>query len=339
MFRHILVPLDVSSRAERALPVAARLARFSDGKVVLLRVVSPSVEFVPYPTADSKMIRRLIGTGLEEARNYLDNITSVSSLISIPTETTVIVGQPAATILSVVDTHHIDLIVLCSHGYTGMKRWVLGSVAEKVAHHAPVPVLLLREGGPALVGTPPHAEGPMRALIPLDGSARAKVAIVPAAQLVAALSAPGPGALHLTRVVLPEVAKISPREREAIMHKAKQYLSATVEHIREGLVASPVADLKLAITWSVTIDDDIAAGIIRMAEDGEDTEDVGVSGSPDMIAMTTHGYSGLQRWVMGSVTERVLHATRLPLLIVRPQDMVDKDHQTQNKTTIPEIQQ
>ncbi len=339
MFRHILVPLDGSSRAERALPVAARLARFSDGKVVLLRVVSPSIEFVPYSTADPEMIQRLIDTDLEEARNYLDNITSVSSLISIPTETTVIVGQPAATILSVVDTHHIDLIVLCSHGYTGMKRWVLGSVAEKVAHHAPVPVLLLREGGPALVGTPPHAEGPMRALIPLDGSARAKAAIVPAAQLVAALSAPGPGALHLTRVVVPEVAKISPREREAIMHKAKQYLSATVEHIREGLVASPVADLKLAITWSVTIDDDIAAGIIRMAEDGEDTEDVGVSGSSDMIAMTTHGYSGLPRWVMGSVTGRVLHATRLPLLIVRPQDMVDKDHQTQNKTTIPEIQQ
>ncbi len=70
------------------------------------------------------------------------------------------------------------------------------------------------------------------------------------AKLVAALSAPGPGALHLTRVVvLPDEAKISTSEREAVMHKAKQYLRTTVEHLHEGLVAPAVADLKLAITW------------------------------------------------------------------------------------------
>ena len=146
-----------------------------------------------------------------------------------------IVGQAAATILSVAETQHIDLIGMCSHGYTGMKRWVLGSVAEKVMHDAPVPVLLLREGGPALVGTPPHAEGPLRALIPLDGSAGAKAALASAAQLIAALSAPGPGALHLTRVVaFPDAARTSQSEREALMHKAKQYLSTTAAHMREG---------------------------------------------------------------------------------------------------------
>ncbi len=134
----------------------------------------------------------------------------------------------------------------------------------------------------------------MRALIPLDGSARAKAALAPAAQLIAALSAPGPGALHLTRVVvLPNATKISQSEREAIMHKAKQYLSATVEQMREGLVASPVADLKLAITWSVTADDDSAAGILRVAEEGEDAHGAGDLGSSDLIAMATHGYSGL----------------------------------------------
>jgi len=327
MFHHILVPLDGSPRAEQALPVAARLARFSDGSVVLLRVVSPSTEFVPYPTEDPQIIQRLIETDLEEARNYLESIIHGSSLVNIHTETAVLVGQPAATILSVTEERHIDLVVLCSHGYTGMKRWVLGSVAEKVAHHTPIPVLLLHEGRPALVGTPPHAEGPLRALVPLDGSVQAKAALVPAAQLIAALSAPGPGALHLMRVVvLPGAAKISPSEREAIMHKAKQYLRATVEHIRQGLVAKPVADLKLAITWSVTIDDDIASGIIRVAEGGEDAEWAGAGDGSDVIAMATHGYSGLQRWAMGSVTERVLHATMLPLLIVRPPDVVTREH-------------
>jgi nucleotide-binding universal stress UspA family protein len=333
VFHRILVPLDGSSRAEQALPVAARLAHFSGGTIVLLRVVSPSPELGPYPVPDPWTIQPLNDADLVEARNYLDHISSVSVLIGVNTETTVIAGQSAATILSVVDTHHIDLIVLCSHGYTGMKRWALGSVAEKVAHHAPVPVLVLREGGPALVGTPPHAEGPLRALIPLDGSAGAKAVIVPAAQLVVALSAPGPGALHFTRVVvLPDAEQISQSEREAIMHKAKQYLSATVEHIRESLVASPVADLKLAMTWSVTIDDDLASAIIRVAEDGENTQGTGVFDGSDLIAMATHGYGGLQRWAMGSVTGRVLYATRFPLLIVRPSDVLDKWHQTQDKT-------
>jgi len=129
--------------------------------------------------------------------------------------------------------------------------------------------------------------------------------------------------------MLPDEAKISTSEREAMMHKAKQYLRTTVEHLRAGLVAPAVADLKLAITWSVTIDDDIASGIIRVAEEGEETQDAGGSGGSDLIAMATHGYSGLQRWTLGSVTERVLHASRLPLLIVPPPDLLDKEQQTQ----------
>lgn len=338
MFQHILVPLDGSSRAERALPVAARLAQAPDGTVVLLRVVDLPTEFVPYPGLDPRTLQAIIDADLAEARDYLDSITHLSSLSNVHTETRVIVGQPGDCILSVMDKHHIDLIVMCSHGYTGFKRWALGSVAEKVVHHAHAPVLLLREGGPALVGTPPNAEGPLRALIPLDGSARAKAAIAPAAQLVATLSTPGPGALHFTRVVvLSDAEQISQARREDMMHKAKQYLSTTVEHIREGLVASPVADLKLAMTWSVTIDDDIASGIIRVAEDGEDTAGTGVFDGSDLIAMATHGYSGWQRWALGSITERVLRATRLPLLIVRPPGLQDKEHQTQDRTAIAGI--
>jgi nucleotide-binding universal stress UspA family protein len=340
MFHHILVPLDGSERAEWALPVAARLAQASSGTVVLLRVVSPVTDFLWYPPIDPEVLQRIIDAELEEARTYLESQTHIGSLQDVHTEAVVIVGQPAAVILSVVEKQHCDLIVLCSHGYTGMKRWVLGSVAEKVSHHAPVPVLLLREGGPALVGTPSHAEGPLRALVPLDGSPRANAALVPAAHLIAALAAPGPGALHLTHVVrLSEVEKLSPSQREAVLHKAKEYLSTTAQHIREGLVASPLAELKLAITWSVTIADDIAEGILRVAQGGEDTQGAGVFGGANLIAMATHGYSGFQRWALGSITEQVLHATKLPLLIVRPQDMLEKADQTLDQPTLPAIEQ
>src|SRR6266576_5329505 len=100
------------------------------------------------------------------------------------------VGQPAVNILSAVDTRNIDLVVLCSHGYTGMTRWVLGSVAEKVARHARVPVLILREGGPLPAGPHPDITRPLRALVALDGSAHAKAALEPPASLIAALAAP-----------------------------------------------------------------------------------------------------------------------------------------------------
>ncbi len=333
MFRNILVPLDGSPRAEHALPVAARLAQASSGTVVLLHIISSSSEFEPYPASDALTRPTMNDATYIQVSNYLESIAYRSSLKDVRTEAIIIAGRPAATILSVVDTHLIDLIILCSHGYTGMKRWVLGSVADKVAHLAPVPVLVLREGGPTLVGTPPHAEGPLRALIPLDGTARAKAAIVPAAQLIAALSAPGPGALHFTRVVvLPDAEQISHSEREAIMHKAKQYLSATVGHIREGLVASPVADLKLALTWSVTIDDDIASGIVRVAEGSEGTQGIEASYSSDLIAMAT--FSG----TTGSIVGRVLCATRLPLLIVRPPDVLDEEHLTQDKMNLTGVQ-
>jgi len=259
---------------------------------------------------------------MADARNYLSRITQQSSLAGIDVETAVMIGQTVPSILSIVESNHVDLIVMCSHGYTGLKRWALGSVAEKITHQSSAPVLLLREGGPTLAGRYQHIIGPWRALIPLDGSTLAKEAIVPAAQLIAALSAPEQGELHLTRVVvLPDPEQISTSEREAIMHKAKQYLSNTVEHMRKGLVASTVADRRLAITWSVTIDDDIASGIIRIAEEGPDR---GASGSSDVIVMATHGLSGLQHWAMGSVTERVLQATRLPLLVVRPSESSGK---------------
>jgi nucleotide-binding universal stress UspA family protein len=316
MFRRIFIPLDGSSRAERAIPVAAHLARASGGKVILLQIVHSYLEFMAYPAASPETMQTIMDADMHDATNYLKSITRKTSLAGIDVETVVTLGQIVPSILSTVETHHVDLIVMCSHGYTGLKRWALGSVAEKIAHQACVPVLLLREGGPTLVGRYQHLAGPWRALVPLDGSTLAKEAIVPATQLIAALSAPKQSELHLTRVVglaNPEHATTS--GREAFTHKTKQYLSKTAEHIREGLIANSFADLGLAITWSVTVDNDIASGIVRAAEEGGDA---GEPGSSDLIVMATHGYSGWQRWSMDSVTERVLHSTKLPLLIVRP---------------------
>lgn len=322
MYQQILVPLDGSARAERAIPVAARLARASGGVVVLLRVAGLHSAFVPYPSGDPWTVQKIIDADVTEARDYVEGIAGLYRLKGVRVKTEVIVGSAANTILSVAEAGRFDLIVLCSHGASGVRRWMLGSVAEKVARYAPAPVLLLRDGGPTLADAPPE-EGALRVLIPLDGSAHAEAAMLPAARLIAALAAPGPAALHLFRVIaLLEPTESGQREWEALMREAKQYLSATVAHLREELNAGEQETAKLVTTWSVICDDDIAAGILRVAEAGEATYANGESGTSDVIGMATHGYGAIRRWALGSITERVLHASKLPLLIVRPPDMI-----------------
>ena len=85
MFHHILVPLDGSPRAERAIPVATRLARASGGTVVLLRVVRLAPDFVPYPAADPRTIQTIIDADFEEAKNYLQRVRSLGSLMDVHT--------------------------------------------------------------------------------------------------------------------------------------------------------------------------------------------------------------------------------------------------------------
>jgi nucleotide-binding universal stress UspA family protein len=341
MFQRILVPLDGSTRAERAIPVAARIARASGGAVVLVRAVNVAFGVLPSLVGEAPVVQSVLDADQAAAEEYLAAIKQAPELAGITTDTTVVSGPVGEVILAAAASSQADLIVLCSHGYTGMTRWALGSVAEKVARHGLVPVLVLREAGPVPAGLHPDATRPLRALVALDGSVLAKAALEPAASLIAALSAPAQGTLHLVRVVKPVMAdrkEKDPEGQEHFLYKAKRYLSATVEHMRLGLVAPAVANLKLPVTWSVAIDTDVAEGIVRVAENGEDAAGAGVFGRCDVIAMATHGLGGMQRWTMGSITERVLHATRLPLLIVRPPDLLDKSKVTWDAATLSAIQ-
>jgi nucleotide-binding universal stress UspA family protein len=107
---------------------------------------------------------------------------------------------------------------------------------------------------------------------------------------------------------------------EASLNMVREYLNATVGHIREGAIDPGISDLRIKFTSSVVADEDVAQGILGVSENGGSGEGNEVFEGCDVIAMTTNGYSGIQRWV-GSVTERILHTTRLPLLIVRPAEL------------------
>lgn len=210
-----------------------------------------------------------------------------------------------------------------------MKRWLLGSVAEKIARYTPAPVLILREAEPLRTHIRFDGMCAVRALVPLDTSARSQDVIPPAAALVSALSPPEHGHLQLTHVVvLPEDA--GEAEKEALLREAEQYLGP----VSQSLGAQRGRDLHLTFSWAVSIDSDIAEGIVRMAENGEQSVAARSAQRCDLIAMTTHGAAGLHRWAVGSITERVLRATRLPLLIVRPADMIEQERRQPGGRTI-----
>ncbi len=316
MFQRILVPLDGSTRAEQSLPVAARIARATGGSVVLLLVASTVVENRPYFVQNTSFMQSVLDEELAKARDYLARVAHSEDLLDIKTETEATLGVVAQTIIAYAWSHNIDLVVMSSHGLTGFKRWALGSVAQKVVRHSPVPVLLLREGGPELVDKHIDAAHPFRALVALDGSSLAEAVLEPAAHLVAALAAPAKGALHLTRVVKPPAVQ---REHEDVdvakqaLPEAVTYLGTLADNLDKGLGA----ELGLKVTWSAAVNEDAADALVRMAELGEDTETLEGKGC-DLVAFTTHGRSGLQHWTMGSIAERVLDATKLPLFIVCP---------------------
>lgn len=336
MFKRILVPLDESPRAERAIPIALRLAQATHGAVILLRVVDPVTELWPVAPPRWPLLYTL-DSHIAEAKQYLTHLAHTIGLKDIAVEMEVAQGPPAEAILSAISTNHADIVVLCSHGYTGLIRWAIGSVAEKVAHAASVPVLMLRQGGSVPAGPHPDASQPLRLLVPLDGSTHAKAALLPSIALITALQGPAPKVVHLLKVVppVPTSEKDDPfQAKKKVLQRSKKYLAAVAQLLRENMQQQFAADLQPAITWSVATNTDVAEAIVQAAENGGAVGGTETNGRCDVIAMATHGYTGMYRWTMGSVTERVLHATKLPLFIVRPTQMVKKERPDWVATTM-----
>lgn len=315
MFTRILVPLDGSDRAENAIPVAAKIAKANGGTVILLRVETIPMMYAPAPVPPLSV--ETLETERAAFAGYLSTIAGRPVLVNVPTETLVLIGSPAQKIFEAISTKRADLVVMTSHGRTGVSRWMLGSVAEQIARHAPVPVLVLREPSPVLTGHHADVEHLERILVSLDGSALAEAALKSAASLAEAISAEP--AVHLVLVVSPYEATEANMPEALAVAGAKDYLTTVATRLKQE---SPA----LRVTWSVGVGLDVAETLIRIAERGDDTEGAGVFGGCDVIAIATHGRTGFARWALGSITERVLHGTKLPLLITRPAKVAAAEH-------------
>lgn len=318
MLKKILVPLDGSLRAERALPVAARIARASKGSIGLAEVISPPVDYASILTPVPLVSTERIEVELKQAESYLEALAASQLLAGIETRTQALYGIPAQALLAFAEEQAVDLIVLCSHGRTGLTRWVLGSVAQKLTHESDIPVFVLRDGGPELAPPQPETCGRLtRAFVSLDGSELSEAVLQPATELALALSAPAPAALHLMKVVKifptsEAQGRLSELNQQAL-EQAKTYLAAVKVRLQQQFPES-----FLAITTSVSLDNDIATALIMTAQAQEEGTDSAKAKGCDLIAMSTHGRGGFEQWMVGSITERVLDATRLPMLVVRP---------------------
>jgi nucleotide-binding universal stress UspA family protein len=309
MWSRILVGLDGSERAARALAVAAKIARASQGTLILAQVLSAPAEFLPYVSLGLEP--STLSADLESASAYLSTLTTLPEMQGVPAEIEVHTGQAPAKLLELARTRQADLIVLTSHGHTGLAHWALGRVTQKVARHAAVPVLVLRTSGTsAPAGATPVAPAPntpARALVALDGSPAAEEALGPAVELTVALTAPRPTALWLVRVVPPEV------EAEP----ARAYLRGIVDRLR----AAQPPELQLDLSASVVVASDVAHALAEAAEAGmapTEPASTTATGPCDLMSFTTYGASGPQAWSLGGVAERLLQSAKVPLLIVRP---------------------
>lgn len=297
MIHQLLVPLDGSDLAESILPAVQAFARLTGARVTLLQAVEFIEEFTDL-TGVRAAGRDLDPQAAKEraAHTYLAAIAQRLAAGGIPTETAVAVGDAADEILRAGGA--VDLIAMATHDRSGIGRWVHGSVADKVVRHAPVPVLLIRARHDG-----DTASSPRRILVPLDGSPLAEQAL-PLATMLARLA----GAelilvravdwLQETAGISPDLAGLSARELGALaIEDARAYLHALRPRLeQQGLTVRTATPI-----------DPVAEAILEVAAHKQ----------VDLIVMTTHGHSGLRRWVFGSIANRLLQAAPIPILLVR----------------------
>jgi nucleotide-binding universal stress UspA family protein len=326
MFQRILVPLDGSALAERALPVVAHIARTTGASITLLRAFVGLEDLTWQVKGMPVNISSVLERERKEATAYLQNVAASSSLQGLDVRLQAVQAHPAQAILYEAQTYGMDAIIMSSHGEKGLRRWMMGSVSLKVVRHSHVPVLLLRPQDADTAILAQETTEQVRILVPLDGSTLAEEALAPAIALCRALSATKPGSLHLACVVSLFTTQALRIEQDEAVKAAQSYLTSVEQRLRQQEDAAG-----LTITSTVMLDLDIAHAIVTLAETGKGTEQSKDFAGCDLIAMSTHSRGDLAHWMMGSVTERVLDASKLPMLIVQPKEVQVKQQAEQRK--------
>lgn len=306
MFKLLLVPLDGSLFAEHALATAVAIAKRTNATILLARV------HLSVAHGDLVGVEEWEKETRDHEMEYLTSTAARVECQSGVTVRTALLNEPVAGALCT-QAHdaRVDLIVMCTHGNTGFSRAWLGSVADEVARHAAVPVLLLR---PCDAAATVLIEAPEQlfesAVIALDGSLLAESVLEPAAALATAMDS----AVTLLRVVEPVVVRsmeyrlpyplaVAVEDGESTerqLRSAERYLERIEKRLR---AAYP----RLVVSSQARRDERNAASILELARQTH----------AGLIAMATHG-RGMSRLLVGSVADKVLRGSDSAVLLFRP---------------------
>jgi nucleotide-binding universal stress UspA family protein len=269
--------------------------------------------------------------GQAAAYDYLSRVVLTEHVDDIHHYVAVEDGTPIPRILQFVHENQIDLIVMRSHGATGITRWLLGSVTRGIVRRSPVPALIIRDACAPRIINPQELQHTIRILVPLDGTHFAESALLPAAQLSAALASPAQGAIHLTQTIH-YIREEGEKHKEVVARINKDTRAeaeAYLKNIEQRFYNGDLAQFHLQITSSVMPHSDHTEIWKRIIEEAGQAQlrslsSPALGGVPsyascDIIAMATHGRHGLEHLLEGSVTESVLDASIYPLLVIRPQ--------------------
>lgn len=306
IFQTIIVPLDGSQLAETAIPMAATLSQVTGAEMILLRVLE---EMRPIYDAER---REVIWVDPANPRLELVSPEILEPTVSriaqqgLPVQAVIRLGDPRTEIINEAERHAAPVIVMASHGRGGLSRLFLGSVATRILQAAPSPVLIVRAQN---TGQEPEAVALKSITVPLDGSPLAEQAL----NIAAPLAQEAGATLHLVRVaetynddvwtdsafLTTPVVKETLEQFERLENEARDYLTTIAARLKQESVR---------VTWKVLSGDP-----------GRELLDYAKRGRPDLVVITTHGRGGLSRWFYGSIADKLLTASEVPVLLIRAQ--------------------
>lgn len=308
----ILVPLDGSLLAEQILPYVRTLAPLLGAQVRLVQVLPdmdpPSligenmanIYSMGAPTAlQHDRLSVAVDDSFACAEAYLAARALRLEEAGLQVSYDVQSGPAAEIIVEIAHSTEICMIAMATHGYSGLRRWALGSVADRVVQAAPAPVFLIR----ATRYPPARSFAIERVLLPLDGSDLALQALPMARELAADAGAE----LLLVEAVVSSL-EAYPSAPATPLPAYGTVLSA-LRHQASCQLDVLAAKLRGTGVKATTIVDNGHAAEVIVDEAGRRNASV--------IVMATHGRGGLRRWAMGSVADKVLHAAAMPLVLVR----------------------
>jgi nucleotide-binding universal stress UspA family protein len=297
--RRILVALDGSPLAETILPFVEGLAAKTGARVTLLHV-TPVPKEAPalndYPSLD-QMVQRASALAEEYLREHQRRLSSAGVEASV----TVVAGRPAVEIVRhAAANDEIDVLALATHGRSGIGRWAYGSVADQVLHTTPKPLLLIRPDGWAAV---PRTV--QRIVVPLDGSPEAETVFQLAEPLAVQCGLP----LVLLRFVEPLLPTFAPEMGAAAYMDLQAIIDGTIAESRRYLDEATVTLRARSV---------IASGEVSVAHPADGIADYSRQHPGSLVVLATHGRSGWQKLVLGSVARRVVQMVHGAILICPP---------------------